>query len=399
MKKQKLLIIGINMNCAGTEKSFISFANTLDYDKYDVELLLAKKEGMLLELIPSQIKVTEMKGAGELFLMSGKNAASTLWNCFIKKNPFDAFIILPYFIKLLLFKESRSSIATRLWIRMMKKLWRPDESYDIAVAYWGDRTMFYMVDMINAKKKIAWLHFDYGNPPRDDSIYLPYFEKCDAVVTVSRKVDDALRDKLPSLNDKAILIENINDPSLIKSMAEKGDGFADAFSGKRILTVGRIAYQKGLDFVPAALKRLIDEGHDLKWYILGDGDEDTVNELKAAIQREKIGDRCVFLGTTINPYKYIRDCDIFLLPSRFEGKPITVEEAKILSKPIVVSNYLSAEEQLCGGKYGVICDIGANGVYEGLSRMLSENLEEHFTKVLSAADFSNRNEIEKFYAL
>ena len=85
-KKIKLLIIGIIMNCAGTEKSFLAFANNLDYSKYDVTLLLAKKEGKLIDKIPQQIKIKTMdQRYADLFLLSGANAAKTIWNCNIMR--------------------------------------------------------------------------------------------------------------------------------------------------------------------------------------------------------------------------------------------------------------------------------------------------------------------------
>ena len=175
--KKKILFIGITMNCAGSEKSFLSFVNTLDREKFDVDLILAKREGLFLEQIPDYVNVIEMENYGEHFLLSGKNAVSCIWNTFIKKNPLNAFTVFPYFVKLLLCKSKRESTATKMWKRLMQKMKKIEKKYDIAVSYWGDRTMFYMIDKVDADKKITWLHFDYSFPKRDNDIYLPYFEK------------------------------------------------------------------------------------------------------------------------------------------------------------------------------------------------------------------------------
>ncbi|MBE6631142.1 MAG: glycosyltransferase [Ruminococcaceae bacterium] len=399
--KKRLLVIGISMNCAGTEKSFLSFANTLNKDEYSVDLLLAKKEGLFMELIPSWINVIEMEKYGEMFLLSGSNAVKTMFDCFIKKDPLTVFELLPYFLKIVFDKKNRSSHATRMWIHFMHKMSAPEEEYDAAIAYWGDRTMFYMCDKVKAKKKIAWLHFDYSFPPRDDSIYLPYFEKCDTVVTVSEKVDKALKDKLPSLEKNCVMMENINDAELINSLAETADSYKDTdFNGKRVLSIGRIIEQKGFDFIPPVLKRLKDEGHDLRWYILGSGDEENVRALKTSCKELGVSDMLCFLGTTVNPYGYLKNCDIYAQPSRYEGKPITVQEALILARPIVISDYLSASEQLEGGRYGIICPIGPEGLYEGMKKMLcEEGLAESFIKELKMHDFGNSHEIEKFYLM
>ena len=373
-KKIKLLIIGIIMNCAGTEKSFLAFANNLDYSKYDVTLLLAKKEGKLIDKIPQQIKIKTMdQRYADLFLLSGANAAKTIWNCNIKHAPLTIFEILPYAVKMVINRSNRSGIATRLWCRMMSKMPELKEEYDVAAAYWGDRTMFYMCDKVKAKKKIAWLHFDYDNPPRDDKLYLSYFKKCDN-------------------------IENINDPITIDEMSKQGSSFDDDYKGTRILTVARICDQKGQDMAVDALKRLINDGYNVRWYFLGGGDSTDIEALKKRAEENGISDKIVLLGTTDNPYPYIKDCGIFALTSRYEGKPITVEEAKMMCKPILATKYVSAAEQLDSGKFGVLCDINEESIYYGLKKLLdSSDLRGEIVSNLKNEDFGNKSEIEKFY--
>ncbi len=396
--KKKILFIGITMNCAGSEKSFLSFINTLNFDEYEADLILAKKEGLFLEQIPKEVNVIEMEDFGEVFKLSSKNAVSLIWNTYIKKNPLYAFDIIPYFLPMLLSKKKRARLATKMWLHLMKKMKAIDKHYDIAVAYWGDRTMFYMIDKVSADKKITWLHFDYSFPKRDNDIYLPYFEKCDAIVNVSKAVDDALKRELPSLEDKCVVIENINNPSLIAKMAEEGKSFDDGYGGARILTVGRISDQKGYDLAIPAFRRLLDEGYKARWYVLGAADDDYGDYIKGLVKDNSLENDFVFLGTTPNPYGYLKDCDIYAQPSRYEGKPIAVEEAKIMKKPIVSANYLSAREQLEDGKLGYICEISSDGIYEGLKALLDdETLQHSYVDELSSRDFSNTDEINKFY--
>lgn len=396
--KKKILFIGITMNCAGSEKSFLSFVNTLDFNEFEADLILAKKEGLFLEQIPKEVRVIEMEDFGEVFKLSSKNAVSLIWNTYIKKNPLYVFDILPYFVPMVLSRKKRARIATKMWLHLMQKMKRIDAHYDIAVAYWGDRTMFYMIDKVNADKKITWLHFDYSFPKRDNDIYLPYFEKCDAIVNVSTAVDDALKRELPTLSDKCTVIENINNPTLIEKMSKTGDTFNDGFDGMRILTVGRIADQKGYDLAIPALKRLLDEGHKVRWYVIGAADDDYGDYIRSLVKENGVEKDFVFLGTTPNPYGYMKDCDVYAQPSRYEGKPIAVEEAKIMKKPIMAASYLSASEQLEDGRLGYICDISTDGIYQGIKAMTeSEELRQEYTAHLSERDFSNANEINKFY--
>lgn len=402
MAKVKILVVGITMNCAGTEKSFLSFLSCLDFERFDVTLLLAKRDGLLLDQLPKKVKVIVMEKYGDMFLLSGKNAAKTLIDCFVKENPFTLFEIFPYFIRTLLTKgEKRASAATKMWIHFMGKMPEIKEEYDVAVAYWGDRTMFYMCDKVKAKKKIAWLHFDYKNPPRDDDIYRPYFEKCDKVVTVSVAIDESLRSQLPEISSRCVMMENITNPRQIWDLALRGETFPDThFNGKRILTIGRIGEQKGLDMVVPVLKRLREENYNIRWYVLGDGEKEYKEHLSEMLVDAGVADMMLFLGTTPNPYSYLRDCDIYAQPSRHEGKPISVEEAKIMFKPILASDYLSAREQLENGELGIICPISSDGIYEGIKKLLdSPRLCDSFTEKLSKRKFGNSYEIDKFYSM
>lgn len=399
--KQKLLIIGIVMNSAGTEKSFLSFAESLDYDRFDVDLLLAKKQGDFMPLIPDKINVIELPYAGDMFLLSAKNAAQTIFKTLMLPKPYVAFEVLPYFIRLLFSRGvRRADIATELWCRLIKYLPSIDKEYDVAVAYWGDRTMFYMVDKVKAKKKITWLHFDYENPPRNDKVYSNYFEKCDSIVTVSSIIDDSLKNHFPALAERCVMIENINHTATIRSMAQNGESYTDGFSGIRLLTVGRISEQKGYDFAVDALGKLVSMGHDVRWYILGGGTKEDRDALIQRAEALSVADRLVFLGTTSNPYAYMKDCDIYVQPSRHEGRPIAVEEAKILAKPIVISNYLSAREQLGDGRFGIVCEISADGVAKAVDQMIRDTEKrEEFVANLRSEELGNADEIEKFYKL
>ena len=403
-KKEKLLFIGGEMNAAGTEKSFLAFLNALDRDRYDIELLLARRGGDLIHLLPDDIKVTEMPVGGEMFTLSGANAASVLFRLFVRKNPLRLFEIFPYFLRMKRNPEKRSLIAMELWVRMMKKLPSHEGEYDIAVAYWGDKSMFYMVDKVQAKRKITWLHFDYANPPRSDKTYLPYFEACDGIVTVSDIVDRALKEKLPAIADKCVMIENLIDRDALYAMAETAPTYTDGYTGIRIVSLMRICHQKGFDFIPEILSRLVKNGREFRWYIVGEGSEADVAYLTSECARLGVSDRLVLLGTTPNPYGYLKDADIFVLPSRHEGKPISVEEAKVFAKPIVVGHYLSADEQLLDGVLGSIAESDPVSLANAIDRLLASAGERNlFKERLVAHNQSSgvaaEQEMAKFYDL
>ncbi len=375
--KKRILVIGITMAAAGSEKSFLSFAShAIDYNKYEVDLLLAKKEGDFLDKIPKEINVLEMGEMGEIFLLDRKNASSIIIKKYLMKNPFRAFRIAPHIIKRVMTGNmaKKTFAAQRMWLALMQTMPVWDQEYDIALAYWGDRTMFYMIDKVKAKKKIAWLHFDYGKPPREDALYEKYFSACDKIVTVSSEIEKSLKTALPNIAERVVTVQNIIDREEILCAAEEKADFEDAFEGVRIVTVGRICEQKGYDLAVPAVARLHAEGNDMKWYILGKGSA----EEEAALSKKIFAcgaERFIkMLGIRKNPYPYIKAADIYMQPSRHEGKPIAVEEAKLLGKPILVTNYTSAAEQMKNYPLYQIADISEDGIYEGLKRMLARDL-------------------------
>lgn len=397
-EKIKLLIVGITMEPAGTEKSFLSFASCLDYDKYDVTLLLARKSGLFLSMIPEQIRVIEMEDYADMFTLNGGNAMRVIWNSMVKKNPMVLFDIFPFAVKMKLHLGNHADLAMGMWCKLAKRFPDLKEKFDVALAYWGDKTMFYMVDHVKAKKKIAWLHFDYTKPQRDDKLYAPAFAACDKVVTVSRPIEASMKAHFPELADKIVCMENINDPKLIWDLALRGGTFPDEhFKGKRILTVGRIAEQKGYDMAVQVLSRLRRDGYDVRWYIIGSGEPADEEALKLSAIDYNVADLLILLGNTTNPYTYMRDCDIYAQPSRHEGKPIAVEEAKILYKPILATEYLSAWEQLSDGALGEICEISVDGIYEGLKKMLDNPfLCECYSDRLAELRGGNTEEMQVF---
>lgn len=279
-----------------------------------------------------------------------------------------------------------------MWLSMMEKMPDFPGEYDIALAYWGDRTMFYMIDKVRAKRKIAWLHFDYSRPPREDALYLAYFQKCDKVVTVSAEIEKSLKSALPDIADRVVTIENIINKEEILSVASEPADFGDDFGGMRLLTVGRICPQKGYDLAVPAVARLISEGYPIRWYIIGQGDDAYAEKLQSQIAESGIRDSVIFMGMQKNPYKFMKAADIYFQPSRHEGKPIAVEEAKVLCRPIFVTDYTSAAEQTEGGTLGLVGDISEEGIYRGLKKLLDDGaLRENLTERLAFVTKNEKN--------
>ena len=106
------------------------------------------------------------------------------------------------------------------------------------------------------------------------------------------------------------------------------------------------------------------------------------------------------LGKKENPYPYIKACDLYIQPSRFEGKAVTVREAQILNKPVIITNYPTAASQIEDGRDGIIVPMDnwecAKGIYNIIKDIDVQQALIEFTK---NNNYVNNDEVQKIYDL
>ena len=136
----------------------------------------------------------------------------------------------------------------------------------------------------------------------------------------------------------------------------------------------------------------------IKWYIVGDGTER--KKLEEKIDKYGLKDTFYILGFKENPYAYLAQGDIYVQPSRFEGKSIAIDEAKIMNMPIVLTNFNTAKYQIDNNKTGVIVDMNAQSLAYGIEKLITNTkLKENLINNLSIKEFGNEEEIDKLYEL
>ena len=122
--------------------------------------------------------------------------------------------------------------------------------------------------------------------------------------------------------------------------------------------------------------------------------------LKQLIKKNDMTERFILLGKKTNPYPYIKKCDIYCQPSRYEGKAVTVREAQILGKPVVITNFLTSKSQVQDGFDGLITPMGVNGIVNGIKKLIEDNkLKERIVANTLTIDYGNTNEIESLYKI
>ena len=395
--KKKILFVMHSLHCGGAEKSLISLLESIDYTHYEVDLLLFKKEGIFLNKVPEEVKILNEPINYNLFDMPIKKAVLL---CLKEGNLTTALqrIQAGYIFKN---EVNRAKCDQKVWKYVSKSIKGLETYYDMAVGYLEKAPTYFINEKVIAKKKVGWVHTNYTSSGMDNIIDYPHYKELDYIVTVSDQCRESLVDNFNKLSDKITVIHNILSPTVINRLSLSSN-VQDEMSNDtiNIVTVARLCHVKGIDIAIRACKLLIENGYKVEWYVLGIGSKDENEEYKKLIQTENLQKSFKLLGVKENPYPYIRKADIYVQPSRFEGKSIAIEEAKILSKPIVITNFSTSKDQIENEENGLIVDIDPQSVFRGIVRMIEEeHFRSHLIWNLQSELLGNELEVKKFYAL
>lgn len=391
--KKKLLFIMNNLNCGGAEKSLLSLLQTIDYSKYDVDLFLFKHEGIFMSKLPKQVNMLEEPHHYRYFDMSIKTA---LMDC-LKNGKFSVALFRLLAGYIFYTEKNAARREQRVWKYLSYTMPALSGTYDAAIGYLEKNPVYFGIEKVKAKKKIGYIHNDYNKLQMDSNIDNIYFEYLDHLVTVSDICGEVLEQRFPQFKRKVEVVQNIVSPTLIHEMSLES---SNVYNNKSttILSIGRLNQQKGFEMAVEACKKLVEIGYDIKWYVIGEGEERS--KLELMINEYQLCDHFYLIGIKDNPYPYIREADIYVQPSRFEGKSIAIDEAKILNKPIVVTNFTTAKDQITHYENGLIVDMNSTAISEGIIEVMeSEALRDSLIECLSKESLGTESEIEKFYAL
>lgn len=397
MGKKKIFIYHYSMELGGIEKSLLGLLRCIDYSKNDVALFLMKYEGDLLEDIPNDVHI----------ILDGDNAkilGVPIRKLFKEKKIRFAILRTYASIKLKIkkvmgIKSSGEEISQIVYPKLVKHLKKQTEEYDIAIGFsWPH---YYILNNVKAKLKIGWVHTDYSkiypNIRKDQKMW----EQLDKIACVSEECKNTFVRKFPSIEINTIVIENILDYEYLEDRAKEKINEKTLFSqvsSKTLLSVGRFCEAKNFDNVPAICRKILEQGEDIKWYLIGFGPDEAL--IRGKIRQEGMEEKVIILGKKENPYPYMKECDLYVQPSRFEGKAVTVREAQMLGKPVVITNFESAKSQVENGVDGIIVPMDNEGCAKEIVRVLRDKeLCESLSEACKNRDYSNGTEIEKIYKL
>lgn len=383
------------MNIGGTEKALLNMICEMPKDKYDITILMLEKYGGLMDSIPSEVKIEYVNNYKVYKELLNNPPKETILKLLKQLRFIKAFIYLVLFF--ISYIVGERSILLKYILREYPSM---NNKYDTAIAYAGpmDFISFFVIHKISAKNKIQWIHFDVTKVGFNKKFAKRLYKKFNKLFVVSIEAKNKLLATIPELNDMTLVFYNVVSSDEVRAQSLNGLGFRDGFSGIRILTVGRLSYEKGQDMAIRVLAELIKKGYKVKWYCIGDGNQR--KHYEALIERYEVQDHFILLGANTNPYPYINQCDIYVQPSRYEGYCITLIEASCLKKPIVSTKVNGVNEQIIEGKTGIIVDIDDEQLFKAIELLVeSPSLRKMLSGNLHDIEIDNTSQMDKLLTL
>lgn len=385
-----------SMFIGGAERSLLGLLDSFDYEKYEVNLFLYRHEGEFIPYISDKVNLLPRIEEYATFdvpikalLLSNKfrfgvarlkSKVALKGHCAITKEKNGVWMSMQY--------------ISRYLQRLLPDI---PGTYDMAISFLGIPDV--LVNKVNAALKLAWNHTDYTVLGPDKAYDRKIYNQIDYIVSVSEPCTEQFLKVYPELNAKAITIENLLSVPLLQEQAKQPvDDMVKQDGEIILLSIGRYSDAKNFDNVPFICKAIREKGIAVKWYIIGyGGDEPLIRQKIVEAGMEQF---VILLGKKENPYPYIKMCDIYVQPSRYEGKSVTVREAQAMNKPVIITNYATSASQLKNGYDGVIVPMDNEACAKGIEAVIRDkDLQQRLIANTKKSDYTNVGEIEKIYRM
>ena len=414
--KKRIFISMHYMEIGGAEMALIGLLQALDYTKYDVDLFLHAHRGEMMQFIPKEVNLLpEIKEYAHIECPMKQALLDGCWGVLYGR------LNAKWLTKRYLRKKGVTESAAGLqYVADCVSPFLPSlhqfGEYDLAISFLQPHN--YVAEKVKAKKKICWIHTDYTRIDINVEQELPVWNSFDHIISISPDVTKTFLQVFPSLSIKIVEMENILSPEFVRKRSEEfqvefneHDNFPLTANRSplnvkyvNLLSVGRFCEAKNYDNVPDICRRIVSrfkvQGSRfiIRWFLIGfGGDEQLIRDKIAEAGMEN---HVIILGKRTNPYPYIKACDIYVQPSRYEGKSVTVREAQMLCKPVVVTNYPTASSQIIDDVDGKIVPMDNEGCAQGLSEFIQNTeLQSIIKEYLKTHDYGNMSEVEKLYKL
>lgn len=389
--KKKILFVINTMGRAGAEMALIALLRELSREQeepcgenYELYCYVLMGQGELIDRLPPHVHLLnrDYKDTSVLEKSGKRDMYRTIIKAMFRRG--TVFFCLPGILAALfdMIKKRRIWPDKLLWRVLSDGGERFEEEFDLAVAFLEGGSAYYVADHVRAKKKAAFIHIDYAMAGYTRSLDHDCYLKYDAVFPISGEVKQSFLQTYPECADRTAVFHNIIDRERICSMSKEPGGFSDTYDGIRILTVGRLTWQKSYPTAIEAMRLLKQEHVRVRWYVLGDGPER--RDLERRIEEAGLQEDFILVGAVDNPYPYYAKTDIYVHATRFEGKSIAIQEAQILGCAIIASDSSGNREQIVPDVDGILCRLDAAAVRDAVLTLIED--EEKRKRLGQAAE-------------
>ncbi len=379
--KKNIIFVTTALWIGGIETALVNLLNSIDYTKFNVTVLITYNYTDMASRLPKECKLI-IADRDKLISFKEPYKYSRLFH--LLEKPQNASSLRLFVWKLLCF--FLKAPEAHLYAKYVKKQMKA-QHFDTAIIY-SDAVAETAVKGITADKFIMFYHHGAMRKVYHDKYG---YKKSKKIVAVSQSQAEALREFRHEYKNKIIAINNIIDIEDIKKRSKETadvDFPKDKFN---IVSCGRLSPEKGMDLAIEACKKLVEKGQtDFKWWIVGGGPIE--KDLADQIQKLGVQDYIQLLGMQPNPYPFIKNADLLVQPSRFEGHSVAIMEAKILGTPIVATK-AAAKEQIKHRENGVLCGTKSDSISNAIEKALTDKeLLKKITVAIVKEDFYKRND-------
>lgn len=392
MKKKSLFIVIESLIAAGAEKSLISFLSVLDYSRFEVDLQLFRYGGEFERYIPKEVHLLQPFDYTK-FLEKG--FLSQLTSFEFKK----IWARLMYSLSIRKGTTFHMDKARLYYKYVFPCLSKNTKRYDVAIGYAQGLPTFYVAEKVDADVRLSWVNVSYQLSGINREFQRQFYNKIDHIILVSDSAYEVFKTVYPEFILKMSVIWDIQNAVLIKQLSEERPEWVLAKDIPCILTIARLnKTQKGYDISLKACKILRDRGLKFKWYAIGRGAYK--EEMERFIKENHLEDSFILLGTTSNPYPYIKRATLYVQTSRHEGYGLSIAEARILNTPVVTTEFDAVYNQMVQGKNGLVVPQDPMAVAEAIEKLLTDkDLYHSILEYQKKEKKGNSEEIFKFYNL
>lgn len=380
--KRNILFVVDEKRMGGVSVLFETIISLMDISNYNIDLLVLHNNGEMFKNLPSSINI--------IYGSSYFEAIDYTMKEIIKKKS----------IKLLLKKikvvlDMKTGHIENVIKKERKKILT--KKYDVEIAFKDGFTALFTA-FGDSKRKIHWLHYEYKktNPNgKYDKLFKRILPTFDKIVAVSDNVKKCFND-IYHLDDKVIVIYNVvNGEKIIELSKEESNVLLNS-NELNLVSVGRLHEMKGYDRLIDTIYKLKSDGifDNVKLRIYGDGP--LFETLNQKISDLELTNDIFLMGSVMNPYKYIKNSDLFILSSIYEPFGLVIVESLTLGVP-VLATLNSATDKLISNDYnGLIVENSLDGLYSGLKKII-ENKEilKKYKNNLTNYFYDNNEQLNK----